>query len=107
MIPASYTVDDYRLGQWVTIQRGNNSRGNPEADRRRRLQNLPGWTWDPGVDKWELGFSHLLRYVERHNDSRVPQSYKADDYPLGAWASSPSAWATRSKAPTERLPLLP
>ena len=82
-VPHSYTVDGYRLGLWVITQRHTRSR--LDADHQRRLQDLPGWTWDPYADKWEQGYSRLRDYVERHGDSRVPQSYTVDGYKLGTW----------------------
>ena len=48
------------------------AKGTLDADRQRRLQDLPGWTWDPYADKWEEGFRRLLDYVERHGHARVP-----------------------------------
>jgi hypothetical protein len=48
---------------------------------------VPGWTWNPVADQWEEGFSHLLQYVERHGDARVPQSYSVDGYQLGEWVA--------------------
>ena len=59
-----------------------------DADRKDRLQNLPGWTWHPHGDKWEEGFSRLLDYVKRNGDARVAQSYTDDGYNLGAWVSN-------------------
>ena len=55
------------------------------ADRQRRLQDLPGWTWDPYADQWEEGFGRLLDYIERNGDARVPKSYIVDGYRLGRW----------------------
>ena len=55
--------------------------------RERRLQDVSGWTWDPYADRWEEGFSQLQRYLERHGDARVPQSYTVDDYKLGHWVN--------------------
>ena len=86
-VPLSYTVDGYRLGEWVSTQRDNHAKGTLDADRQRRLQDLPGWTWDPHADQWEEGFSRLLDYVERHGDARVPASYTVDGYQLGQWVS--------------------
>ena len=94
MTPASrvsYTVDGYRLGEWVNTQRSKHAKGTLDADRQRRLQELPGWTWDPLADKWEEGFSRLLDYVERHGDARVPQSYTVDGYKLGEWVMTQRA----------------
>ena len=88
MTPAShspYTVDGYRLGSWVTSQRANARKGILDAIGSNGSRICPGWTWDPRADRWEEGFSRLTEYVERHGNARVPQSYKVDGYPLGAW----------------------
>ena len=77
-----------RLGWWVNMQRNNYAKGTLDADRERRLQELPGWTWDTRVDQWEEGFNRLLDYVERHGDARVPQSYTVDGYKLGQWVTT-------------------
>jgi hypothetical protein len=45
-VPASYTVDGYRLGGWVNVQR--HAKGTLDADRTRRLEALAGWTWSRG-----------------------------------------------------------
>ena len=47
--------------QWVNTQRTRHAKGTLDADRQHRLQDLPGWTWDPYADQWEEGFSRLLR----------------------------------------------
>ena len=86
-VPASYTLDGYKLGKWVNRQRNLHSEGTLEADRERRLQELPGWTWDPRADRWEAGFSRLQDYVERHGHARVPVSYTLDGYRLGGWVN--------------------
>ena len=85
LVPKSYTVHGYPLGQWVHDQRNFHSRGTLHADRERRLQDLTGWTWDTYANKWEEGFSRLLDYVECNGDARVPDSYTVDGYGLGAW----------------------
>ena len=86
-VPQSYTVEGYKLGQWVGVQRVSHAKDALEADRERRLQGLPGWTWDARADRWEEGFSRLLDYVERHGDARVPLSYSIDGYKLGQWVT--------------------
>jgi hypothetical protein len=44
-VPQSYTDDGYNLGDWVSNQRQSYRRGTLAAERQRRLQDLPGWTW--------------------------------------------------------------
>lgn len=85
LVPRDYTVNGYKLGLWVTNQRALHLRGVLAAERECRLEDLAGWTWDVLDDKFEQAFSRLQRYVDRHGDARVPDSYEDDGYKLGAW----------------------
>ena len=88
LVPVSYTIDGYKLGEWVNTQRDFRVKGRLDADRQRRLEGVPGWSWDPRADQWEEGFSHLARYAKRTGDARVPASYTLDGYKLGVWVST-------------------
>ncbi|NBT19765.1 MAG: hypothetical protein EBT00_13525, partial [Proteobacteria bacterium] len=45
LVPANHvTSDGDRLGAWVSRQRM--TRATMPADRKSRLEALPGWTWD-------------------------------------------------------------
>jgi hypothetical protein len=45
-VPQSYiAVDGYKPGLWVNTQRTKHAKGTLDAERERRLQALPGWTW--------------------------------------------------------------
>ena len=63
-VAQSYTVDGYKLGLWVTTQRTNYAKGAQDVDRERRLQELPGWTWDSLAAQREEGFSRLSDNTE-------------------------------------------
>jgi superfamily II DNA or RNA helicase len=109
-VPASYRADGYPLGAWVGTSRSDYINGTLDADRQRRLEALPGWTWTARADKWEEGFSLLLQYVEYHGDARVPVSYKVDSYPLGAWVDKQRAQHARGtldRCRQRRLKALP
>jgi len=91
VIPQSYVMEGYPLGWWVSSQRSFYRRGTLEADRKRRLEELPGWTWNARAANWERGFRRLRDYVEHHGDALVPQSYEVDGYALGQWVSNQRA----------------
>lgn len=87
-IAALDRYEGLRLGQWVTQQRYHRNKGNLAADRSRRLEEFPDWTWDAVTDQWEDGYRHLQTYVEQHGDALVSQSYLCDDgYRLGSWVT--------------------
>ncbi|MCV7239796.1 helicase associated domain-containing protein [Mycolicibacterium celeriflavum] len=44
-VPDAYSVNGFRLGSWVGIQRAAYRNGTLTPDRKRRLQQLPGWVW--------------------------------------------------------------
>lgn len=88
-VPNEYTVDGYDLGNWVNIQRGLHLRGGRlDPERVRRLQELPGWTWDARAEWWEEGYRRLREFVESNGHACVPSSCKIDGYRIGGWVNS-------------------
>lgn len=78
--------DGYLLGSWVANQRTGKDRMS--AERKSRLDALPGWVWDINEHKWEEGYSHLQAFVEREGHARPPVGYRSPDgYALGKWVS--------------------
>jgi hypothetical protein len=39
-------ADGFRLGAWVSRRRAEHKRGELAADRIRKLEEVPGWTWE-------------------------------------------------------------
>jgi superfamily II DNA or RNA helicase len=101
-VVGSYVVDGYRLGTWIRTQRDRHAKGTLEPDRERRLQEQPGWTWDPFIAMWEEGFSHLLRFVDQHGHARVPTSFTVKGYPLGGWVATQRNFRTNGKLDADR-----
>ena len=107
-VPAPYkTASGYPLGNWLSRQRG--TRDGMPADRKSRLEALPGWTWDRLLAKWEEGIGHLAEFAEREGHAQVPQGYKtASGYPLGNWAGTQrrkqDSMSADRKARLEALP---
>ncbi|MGY3413516.1 superfamily II DNA or RNA helicase [Bradyrhizobium sp. GM5.1] len=95
-VPFHFKLDGFKLGVWVSVQRlwaseeSNyiNRFHRIEPERKRRLEELPGWAWRTLEDKWEKTFPILQQFVDREGHSRVPVKYRTDDgIPLGLWVS--------------------
>jgi len=86
-VPRNYKTDNgYRLGFWVHTHRKTKEKEKMDPPRRRRLEAVPGWSWEIFSDQWEEGFSYLEEFAEREGQCRVPQHFRTDDgYTLGRW----------------------
>jgi len=91
-VPNSYSTEDgYKLGGWVSKQRGK--RDKLKLESVSRLESLNGWIWAFRKESikiaWEEGFSHLTKYVDQEGHARVPSSYETEgSYRLGQWVSN-------------------
>jgi DNA-binding TFAR19-related protein (PDSD5 family) len=79
---AKHKEGDYRLGQWVSVQRTDKDSLSPQ--RRQRLEEI-GFVWDLRAQQWEEGFALLKQFNKREGHCRVPQGYKEGAYRLGGW----------------------
>jgi hypothetical protein len=78
------TDDGYPLGRWVAAQRMRKDSLN--LDRQQRMEALAGWSWDAVSDRWDDGFSHLKKFLEREGHCQVPHGYKSESgYSLNTW----------------------
>ena len=68
----TYTAKGYRLGSWVTAQRAKKAAGRLDEQRVRKLEELPGWTWDTIEDKWEEGLEAVNRIRKRERARPCP-----------------------------------
>ncbi len=93
------TEDGFALGTWVA-----NLRINVEsipADRKIRLEGLPGWSWDVLSNNWETGYGHLVKFLDRAGHCKVISTYEtADGFKLGQWVYVQRR--NRNSVPTER-----
>ena len=74
--------DRYPVGVWVQSQR---YRARQSPGRARRLELLPGWTWNVRDAAWEQAFDALLQYATRTGVSNPPRNTIEDGMDIGAW----------------------
>ena len=86
------------LGSWLTTQRTAYKKKTLSQDRIRRLESLPGWSWDPLTDEWNTNFQRLQAYVKKH------QAYPTQSYgPLGTWLNAQRAAYSKKTLSTDRI----
>lgn len=103
-------LDGFRLGDWVRSQKKSRSRLSPE--RKRRLEELPGWKWTVGIPRevrWEQAFQALRDFAAIQGDARVAKDFIADSgFRLGSWVHKQRSEISRlSLEQKEQLEALP
>jgi hypothetical protein len=83
--PRASTVTDINVDAWSKQQRVAFHAGRLASDRARRLEHVPGWSWQPQDDAWEAGYAALRAFADREGHARVPRHHVEDGYPLGPW----------------------
>jgi hypothetical protein len=87
-------VDGLNIDAWSKQQRARYIAGNLDPDRAARLEELPGWSWRPQEDAWEIGFAALLSHLNAGGDNAGPEGATPDGYPLRAWIAEQRARAS-------------
>jgi superfamily II DNA or RNA helicase len=107
-VPQSHREGNYRLGQWVNVQRLFHSQGRLSRARGERLEAFPDWSWASATDKWEEHYAALLRFVERVHHARVPSKYVEDGTALrlGQWVVVQRSFRQQRRLSDERAALL-
>ncbi len=106
-VPQQYVAPDgTKLGAWVANQKS--TWASMRDDRRRRLEQLPGWTLDSRTTFWEDGLRHLSEYAKEHGSAQPPSRYVIDGFKLGIWVNTQRQnWATLDDDRRSRLEQLP
>jgi hypothetical protein len=86
-VPAKYTINNHKLGGWVSSQRRNFA-NNQLSDNRIRRLNALGFVWDPNDEDWENTYEVLKWYHKKYGHSRVPINYIIKNLNLGTWVNS-------------------
>jgi superfamily II DNA or RNA helicase len=95
-------IDGHRLSTWIGIQRAAFKNGKLSDERRQRLEELPGWTWNTLTSRWDKTFRVLQAYADEHKTSRVPQDFRVDGLRLGTWVTQQRSKRNQGKLGDER-----
>lgn len=89
LVPFSYrSPDGLRLGQWINVQRNAYAAGLLSDERRERLEQLAGWSWNSRLQLWEDGYAALRRYIEMNGSAAVPYEGMFEGFALGKWVTT-------------------
>ena len=91
-VPAS--TDDPELKElagWISRQRQSHRQKVLDKQKITLLESLPGWSWKPHVDSWDMYFQLLTEYQAKFGHALVSQSrprelFKGRD--LATWVNS-------------------
>lgn len=101
LVPTYCVYEDFKLGQWVGVQRASWKRLKPE--RQKLLAALPGWAVSARDAWWEEGFRQLQVYAAETGNASPAQSYSTDDaFNLGSWVATQRGALTQGKMSAER-----
>lgn len=106
-VPRDLVIDGVTLGTWVVLQRIARKDGRLDPERIRRLEALPGWTWDPREARWEVGFAALERFAREHGHTQVTRDVVVDGVKLGGWVNKQRHRESLTAEQTRRLEALP
>ena len=101
MVPAIHDEDGYNLGNWAGNQRTRKNRLSPE--QCQRLDDL-GFVWNVIDDKWENGYSALIKFYEREGHCLVPRGKTKKARELSRWVQHQREKSNKlSQSQRERL----
>jgi hypothetical protein len=103
LVPARFVESGVTLGRWVFTQRANFHRGALSEDRIARFQALPGWTWNPLENQWEVALSNLDAFVDREGHARVPNGHVESGFRLAGWVNVQRGSFRRGELSNERI----
>lgn len=103
--PIGYVTDaGVELGQWVHDLRRPSRRAKLARARCRRLEALPGWSWEYRArPTWEAAFDALAAYAAEHGHTNPPGGEQTDDgRSLASWVTAQRQARSKGKLSAER-----
>ncbi len=105
-IPQRHTENGIELGSWINGQRTNYANGKLSQFYIKRLEELPGWVWNPKQAAWTANYLMLCEFVQEHGHAKVPDHYRHLDTQLGKWVGKQRQKFKNGQLEAERIGLL-
>jgi superfamily II DNA or RNA helicase len=88
MLPRELSNDliEKRLAKWIGRQRGLNRTGTLSVSRIKKLQSIPGWSWDPLSDKFKEFLSGWSLFVAKKQSAPSTRSKDHEERRLANYA---------------------
>ena len=105
-IPQRHTENGIELGSWINGQRTNYANGKLSQFYIERLEELPGWMWNPKQAAWTTNYLMLCEFVQEHGHAKVPDHYRHLETQLGKWVGKQRQKFKKGLLEAERINLL-
>ena len=104
LVPQDYvTKDNFKLGQWISIQRGAYKTGKLTTEQIEKLESI-GMVWDVFGIQWTEAYNKALEYYYEHKNLLVPIYYiTKDNFKLGSWIRNQRTAYKSRKLTTEQI----
>ena len=80
-----YIENNFKLGQWVSVQRYR--KDFLTVERKRLLRGI-GFVWNAREQFWEQSFAALLKFKRREGHCCVPTYHRENGLKLGWWVAT-------------------
>jgi hypothetical protein len=84
-VNARHHENKFKLGVWVSYQRGIKSK---LSQAQIKLLDDLNFNWDPIFEQWERGFYYLEQYRNRKGDCNIVSHHKESGFNLGSWVQT-------------------
>ena len=69
------TKNNFKLGQWVSVQRRTWKKEKLSTEKIQKLESVKGWSWNINELLFNDGLDNLKNYVSNFGTADVPHSY--------------------------------
>lgn len=102
-LPSRKSSKEKILGNWIKFQRRACKESRLSADQIIKIEQIPGWSWNPYSDQWDATYINLFDFVQKNN--RIPscESAHSREQSLTRWVLTQRKTYKRNKLSSTRV----